>query len=155
MQAIVDESRKWVGTRFHHQGRVRKTTYSTGGCDCLGLLVGVAGALKLRSRQEGVLLASLDELHYGRIPDGKRLRQMLESHLLLLENEEAQPGDIALFRLDRNTQHVGILSDYSVGGLGVIHAYAPMQSVVEHRLDETWKEKIAGVFRVAEVDQKL
>ena len=35
--AIVTCARSWIGTRFHHQGRLKKTQSHKGGVDCLGL----------------------------------------------------------------------------------------------------------------------
>lgn len=56
------------------------------------------------------------------------------------------PGDLALFAIEGNPQHVGLLTDYE-GGLGVIHSYAPSRKVVEHRLDKKWQQRIVKVFR--------
>jgi hypothetical protein len=34
---FIAQARTWIGTPFHHQGRLKGV-----GCDCLGLIVGVA-----------------------------------------------------------------------------------------------------------------
>lgn len=137
---IVIEARRWLGTRFRHQGRRRASAHDPGGVDCLGLLIGVAEALTLQDRH-GALLSRADEVSYGHLPDGARLAERLGE--LLLPVERMREGDILLFRLDGNPQHLAIVSDY-----GIIHAYAPARRVVEHRLDAAWEEKIAGIFRV-------
>jgi hypothetical protein len=35
-------------------------------------------------------------------------------------------------------------------GIGVIHASAAEKKVIEHRLDDTWRGRIRGVYRFAE-----
>ncbi len=139
MNRLIEETRTWLGTPFHHQGRVKQV-----GCDCIGLIVGVAAVL---GRPE----ARYDRQDYGRLPDGNRLYHLLKEHCVEVSQGDMRPADIALFRFDSNPQHVGILSDYPGGGLGVIHAYAQARKVVEHYLDESWKAKIVAVFRWREV----
>lgn len=135
MNRFVEETRTWIGTPFHHQGRVKQV-----GCDCIGLIVGVAKAL-------GRIEAQSDRTDYGRMPDGSSLYQVLKEHCNEITVEDMQPADIALFRFDSNPQHVGVISDYPEGGLGVIHAYAQARKVVEHYLDESWRGRIVAVFR--------
>ncbi|MBL0320066.1 MAG: hypothetical protein IPP74_12385 [Alphaproteobacteria bacterium] len=42
-QKIISQARTWLGTPFHHQARLKGK-----GCDCLGLIVGVADELGLK-----------------------------------------------------------------------------------------------------------
>lgn len=147
---IVTAARGWLGTRFAHQGRVKATAQHKGGCDCLGLLVGVAKELGLR-RREGTALRALsdyDRTDYGHIPDGARLQFLLEEALVPVTVQEVEPGDILLFRFDGNPQHLAIVSDYPQG-LGIIHAYAEARKVIEHRLDEAWRGRIVRAYRFA------
>lgn len=148
---IALAARGWVGTRFTHQGRMKKTETHKGGVDCLGLLVGVAEELELRvlSAEFGeVPLSRFDSRDYGHNPECYRLRDVLAAVMEVVPFSEMQPGDIVLMRLETMPQHVGIISDYAGGGLGLIHAYAAARKVVEHRLDEVWRERIVGVYRV-------
>ena len=46
---FLREARSWVGTRYVHQGRVKRNAHNLGGCDCLGLLVGVVRELRMLS----------------------------------------------------------------------------------------------------------
>lgn len=140
---IVFTARTWLGTRFQHQGRVRRTAVHSGGCDCLGLLIGVARELKLRSRQGG-LLADLDCTDYGHQPDTAALVKMLGEHLC--EVPDISPGSIILMEVDGAARHLGIAAEYPGGELSVIHAYAPARKVVEHRLDPLWAGKVRQVF---------
>lgn len=143
---IVAEARDWVGTAFHHQGRLKKTDAHKGGCDCIGLIIGVARVLKIPYNQQ-LLIADCDISGYGRLPDGKKLYQALQYFLEEIPISKIQPADILLFRFDKNPQHVGFVSDYKEEKeLGLIHCYAQVRKVVEHRLDEVWKEKLVAAF---------
>jgi NlpC/P60 family putative phage cell wall peptidase len=137
---IVAQARTWLGTPFHHQARLKGK-----GCDCLGLIVGVVDELGLKDRN-GMKLAAYDEVTYSKEPDGAYLIQKLTGLLEEVPIAEARAGDLALFKVRENPQHLAILSDYE-GGLGMIHSFAPSRRVVEHRLDDEWKSKIIKVFR--------
>jgi hypothetical protein len=142
-QLIVTEARTWIGTGFAHQGRLRKTDTHSGGVDCLGLLIGIADALRLRDKQ-GLMIARQDRRDYTRCPDGEHLRAALADALMPVTR--LAMGTIALFSLEGNPQHVGIISDYHGGGYGLVHAYAPARKVVEHALDTCWQRRITALF---------
>ncbi len=95
---------------------------------------------------QGNPLAGYDEITYSKEPDGAYLIQKLTGLLEEVPIAEARAGDLALFKVRENPQHLAILSDYE-GGLGMIHSFAPSRRVVEHRLDDEWKSKIIKVFR--------
>lgn len=141
---VVACARSYIGTRFLHQGRLKKTTHHKGGVDCLGLLVEVARECNLRSKIGG-LLVDYDEFNYPHYPDTARLCEMLTTHLHEVEGR-FQPADIALFEVNGRAQHMGILSSFLLGE-GIIHAYAPARCVVEHALDAYWKNKIVAMYR--------
>ena len=140
-EQIITAARGWVGTRFAHQGRLKKTATHRGGVDCLGLLVGVANEL-------GLPLAQHDDVTYGHLPDERALYKKLSELLLPVDTLLMEAGDIVLLRVDGRAQHMGIVSAYGKSDFGLIHAYAPARAVVEHRLDEEWMQKVVGVFRV-------
>lgn len=141
--AIITEARSWLGTRFHHQGRVKATATHKGGVDCIGLVLGVADALHIKTKDgSGKLLSHFDEKGYHRLPDGHYLQAVLERHLHPLLVEDAKPGDILLFSFDKNPQHVGIRSE-----VGIIHCYAEARKVVEHRLDAVWQKRAVAAYR--------
>lgn len=144
--AIVACARGWIGTRFHHQGRLKKTAAHKGGVDCLGLLAGVARELNLLD-DKGAELAAADETNYPHYPDCTRLRRRLGGLLREIPESELRPGDVILLEIDRQPQHLAIVSDCG-NGLGLIHAYAPAKAVVEHTLDAGWRARIAAAFRV-------
>lgn len=143
---IVACARGWIGTRFHHQGRVKKTHAHKGGVDCLGLLVGVAAELHLCGR-DGLPLMLADECHYSHSPDTRYLRRRLADLLLDIPVSQANAGDVLLLSVDGNPQHLAITSE--LGNMqGLIHAYAPARAVIEHHLDTWWMERIEAVFRI-------
>ena len=137
---IVAQARTWLGTPFHHQARLKGK-----GCDCLGLITGVVGELGLQDRN-GQPLTGYDEVTYSKEPDGAYLTQKLTALLDEAPVAQAQPGDLALFTVRDNPQHLAILTDYE-GGLGMIHCYAQARRVVEHRLDDDWRQRLVKVFR--------
>lgn len=146
-QDIVTQARSWLGTRFHHQGRVKATQEHKGGCDCIGLVIGVLKELDIHGR-DGTPLWQYDQTGYGKFPDGQALQQALRKHLHIIPEEQLQPGDIALFLFEEEPQHVVIISDYE-DGLGMIHCYASARKVVEHRMDTLWQGRLVegyGLF---------
>ncbi len=146
-QQILTEARRWIGTRFAHQGRCRANGTHGGGVDCLGLLMGVAETLNLRDRH-GKPLTSYDRHDYPTHPDGNRLAASLAEALHPLAPQDIAPADIVLLRYEGNPQHLGIVSDYSRMAYGLIHAYAPAHKVVEHVLDDHWRSRMAAAFRL-------
>ena len=144
---IIHAARSWLGTRFQHQGRVKRSVQHHGGCDCLGLLLGVAEELDLRSR-DGSRLAALLIPAYGHAPDSHLLKAQLTHHLLEVSKEAVQSGDIGLFCIDGSARHLGIMAMYDADSYGLIHAYAPARRVVEHRMDAGWWQSLDAVYRV-------
>lgn len=134
--AFVAEARTYLRVPFRHTGRSRR------GVDCVGL---VAVALAAVGREVA------DRRDYGRAPVRDGLRQVLVDHF----GEpvaDAQPGDIALMRWHREGEtdlfnHVGILTDYPLGGLALLHALSANRQVVEHRMADPWPRRIVERFR--------
>ncbi|MFP3017550.1 MAG: hypothetical protein ACEY3E_01265 [Candidatus Tisiphia sp.] len=85
---IAAEARTWLGTKYHHQGRLKKSYASNGGVDCIGLIMGVAMELRLVGA-DGKLLAKFDETSYSPHPDGVRLKQFLDLHLKNFEEDKS------------------------------------------------------------------
>lgn len=134
-QAFIAEARTYVAeaVRFRHRGRSRH------GVDCAGLLLASMAAI-------GRPIADLEA--YGREPLGGGLRAMLVANLgEAIPKAEMQPGDVALMRFRGEPSHVGLLGDYLYGGLSLIHTFAQIRKVVEHRLDSEWNDYILEVFR--------
>lgn len=125
---IVNEARKWLGTPYHHQGRVLGH-----GVDCLGQITEVGKALDICHE---------DANDYGRMPEGNRLIETLRRlSPREMRPEQSEPGDILLFRFIRQPRHLAIRTDK-----GMIHAYAQAGKVVEHGLDERWLRQAITAF---------
>jgi NlpC/P60 family putative phage cell wall peptidase len=137
---IVIQARTWIGTPFHHQARLKGK-----GCDCLGLIVGVVDELGLKDKNDQPL-SGYDEVTYSKEPDGAYLMEKLTALLDEVPIVEARAGDLALFTVRNNPQHMAFLTDYE-DTLGMVHSYAPARRVVEHRLDDDWKSRLVKVFR--------
>lgn len=127
---IVDAARAWLRTPFAHQGRLLGV-----GCDCIGLVVGVAVAL-------GVPVE--DRAGYSREPQGRALRAALDAQLLRLD--EPVPGCVVLMRIGREERHVGIVARAPTGALSLIHAWAQSGEVIEHHLDDAWRRRIVQSY---------
>lgn len=139
-EKIVTAARRWLGTPFHHQGRVKGV-----GVDCAGLVIGVACEL-------GIM--DIDVTGYGHRPDDREMERLVRAHLDEIPLAEVAPGDVLLLLIDGHPQHLGILTDPGSGsgaGVGLIHAYAPARKVVEHRIDEVWASRIVAAFRFPQI----
>ena len=124
---IVTGARRWLGTPFHHQGRLKGV-----GVDCAGLILGVAAELGI---------AALDRRGYGRRPDSEELRRLCDEQMRRVALVDAQPGDVLLFEIAGQPQHLGFDTD-----IGLLHAYAPARRVVEHVLSEDWEQRLVAAF---------
>ena len=97
--AFLAELQTWEGVPYHHQGRSRF------GVDCVGL--GVAALLA-----QGIAVDAPTD--YSRAAQGQALLTQMEASGLLrpLPLDARAPGDVLVFRIRDNPQHVGIvLSD--------------------------------------------
>lgn len=133
MSAIVSAARSYLDVPFRHRGRSRR------GLDCIGLVV-VALADVGRS--------VADRKAYGRSPEADRLRVALVDEFGdPIPKDQLQVGDIVTMQWTGRPQHVGIVTDYLLGGLGLIHAEIANGRVVEHRLADPWPRRIIEGWR--------
>jgi cell wall-associated NlpC family hydrolase len=131
--ALIAAARSYLGVRFRHQGRSER------GVDCAGLIVVCLLAT-------GRVPADVEA--YGREPLNQGLRGMcVENFGEPIPKGGMQPGDVALMRFRGEPSHVGLVTDYPYDGLALIHAFAQVKKVVEHRLDSEWLGNIVEVFR--------
>lgn len=148
-EQVVASARQWLGTPFKHQGRTASSAQVKGGCDCIGLVLGVVENI-YQQRGIDMLCPQRSYLRknteYGRLPDGQKLKSGLEQHLHPVSVAELKPADILLCRLDGNPQHVALVTEYAYGGLGMIHAYAQAHKVVENRLDDMWQSSVVSAY---------
>lgn len=118
---VVAEARAWIGTPVQWQQAVKGR-----GCDCRGLVAGVARALGL---PEGEALPAR-VMDYGRAVPVYRLNAGLVATFDRVP--EMAPGDVLLLRMGGTAQHLGVFT-----GPGVVHAYGRGQRHVLHRVIET------------------
>ncbi|HWA00166.1 MAG TPA: NlpC/P60 family protein [Caulobacterales bacterium] len=133
-EAILAESRAWIGTPYQHQASAKHA-----GCDCLGLVRGVWRAL----------YGDEPEAPPGYTPDwaersgGETLLAAARRHLVQIAVDAAAPGDVLLFRMhaDAPIKHAAILDE----DRRIIHAYWG-RAVVRSRLAPWWRARLAAAF---------
>lgn len=145
---IVNAARRYLGVRYLHQGRIDiNAAPQHQACDCIGLVIAAAQHMNARTPLTNADIASIDEQNYPMLPDEQRLIYMMQKHLRPRDISDIQEGDIALFRMGKRAQHLGIITDYAAPQhKGVIHCYRNSGKVVEHHLDEKWRSRITALF---------
>lgn len=132
-------ARKYLGVTFLHQGRSPAI-----GIDCVGLV-------QLAARDCGIVMP--DWTDYGRNP----AHGILESRLVAaLGNPimSLSPGCIVSIDFKGETRHLAIVGEHLLGGLSLIHTASNVKhgrelgKVVEHTLNETWRKRITGIYRI-------
>jgi NlpC/P60 family len=121
---VVEVARSWISTPYHDNAMVKGH-----GVDCATLLVAVF--------QEAGLTAPIDipayspqwHLHRG---EEKYMNEVLR-HAKEISQEDAQPGDVVLYRIGRLYAHGAIIVDWPVE---VIHAEKAVGKVVSARAFE-------------------
>ena len=126
MNKTIKEARTWIGTPFHHQGRVKSV-----GVDCAGLIVGVARELGIFDHQF---------VGYGREPNNGMLEKELSKYCERINS--IKPGCILLMRFKTEPQHLAIYTDENT----IIHAYQSIGKCIEHTLDEKWNRRIVSCW---------
>lgn len=125
-ELVVASARAYLGTKYHHQGRLIRV-----GVDCIGILVGVG-------RTCGAEIE--DCTNYSNQPDGKTLIEQCEKNLK--REDGVVPGRIGIFAFDSGMpQHAAIFTPY-----GMIHTYTRVRKVVEHVYDEYWQKRLHSVW---------
>lgn len=150
-EQIVTEARTWIGTRYVHQASVKGA-----GCDCIGLVAGVAEALGLPEAKAW----KLDHRYrgYAPTPVANLLVDACDVYLDKITPAQARLGDVMLFAFMKLPMHFGIISQErhelvvmcrasTLMPMMVIHAYAPAKKVVENSIDAKWLNRIVGAYR--------
>jgi len=150
---VVAAARKYLGLPIRHQGR-------TDALDCVGLVLAVAEDLALLDVSGQPILRA----QYANYPSQpvnafvhseciRRLDVRMVPTLrdsLTKVRHELEPGNIVTIRLPSVPCHTAIVT-WLYREPGIIHAYSPVGKVVEHRLDQHWIHRIAGVFAFPDV----
>jgi NlpC/P60 family putative phage cell wall peptidase len=106
---IVAEASEWLRTPFHWQQSVKGA-----GCDCKGLVAGIARELGMPEAQS--IYASMMADHSGRVDERLLIRGLAET---MIRTTDPQPGDVLLLRMGGKPQHLAIHA-----GERLIHCYA-------------------------------
>jgi cell wall-associated NlpC family hydrolase len=125
---IVAAARKELGTPFKHQARLSGVAL-----DCVGLASIVARNW----------YTPVEPLAYGRTPDNGMLQMWLGRQYFLETADEMQAGDFLLMRFGKEPQHMAIFT-----GSTIIHAYQSIGKVVEHGMDEKWRNRVVKIYRM-------
>lgn len=134
MHDVVETARAWVGTPFHWGGSVRGT-----GCDCKGLIAGVA-------RDLGRIEANSFEALF--IGYGNRSNpDMLQTGMARLFDpvSEKRPGDLMLLNINGKPLHLAIY----IGDGRMIHTYSKSArpEVKNVPMGTYWSEKVHSIWR--------
>lgn len=146
---VVAEARTWIGTPWQHQAMCKGV-----GCDCIGYLAGVALALGLADARPQMRDPAFRG--YGRDPNPAVLLRACAEYLDPVPVREADLGDVLLMRVPRGVyaQHFGIVSRMDNGAPSyMLHATSAIpRRVVENRIDDAWRARIAAAYRFRGVD---
>ncbi len=114
-QAVMAEAESWIGTPFHHQGRVKGRQ---GGVDCAMLLLEVflaAGVVQAEPQARALSYSMQWHLHR----EEERYLKMIEI-MGGRPVDMPQPGDVALWKMGRAYSHGAIALRWPC----IIHAAA-------------------------------
>lgn len=140
--SVVDEVRSWIGTPYHHMGRVKGA-----GVDCAMLPAEVYAACSLIPPQEVNFYPMDWSLHRG----GERYLEQVLEHAA--EVDEPLPGDLVLWRYGRCLAHGAIVVSWprivhAVVRIGVIlddgdtcaHAFNRLGGPREKHFYSLWRK---------------
>lgn len=103
------------------------------GIDCGGLVV-------LAYSDCGIELGDIEG--YTRHPWRDGLVKALGASLKVVDGPIV-PGDVLLFRITKEPQHIALATDK-----GMIHAHLGDNGVVEHGIDNYWKDRFIRAYRL-------
>lgn len=132
---ILAAARSCLQTPFVHQGRIPGMAL-----DCAGLVIAVAQAIGAEC---------VDQDGYSRSPSHGLLECALDEQPCLerIPAAERQPGDVLLIRFSGDPQHLAIHT-----GENIIHSYAAVGLVCEHRLSSDWAARIVCAYRFKDME---
>lgn len=132
---IVNLARTWIHTPYLHQGRTRQ------GIDCAGLVIRIF-------QDEG--LTDYDVNGYSRTPSDAMMRRVLKDICVEVLFDQLKPTDIMHMSFERQPRHLAIVT--MINPIRILHADSEAGEVVEHLLDNKWKTRFRGAYRVPGVE---
>lgn len=144
--AIIAEAREWIDTPYHHQAGIKGV-----GCDCIGLVAGVAFELDLAHCCDNHG-PEWEKYHgYSMTPDPRLMRQGLTEFMTMIKKDDAEPGDVLWLRSMGGAlgQHLAILTDVGT----IVHAYRMIGRVVETRMTDMLEQaRMLAAWRYPKVE---
>jgi NlpC/P60 family putative phage cell wall peptidase len=116
-EKIVAEAQSWLGTKWHHEGRVKGA-----GVDCAQFLIGVYVAAGLVPEFQTSHYPPDWHLHRD---ERRFLSYLLQYAVPVGADDTPQPGDIVMFRYGRHAAHGSIVIGWPV----IIHAWRDVGAV--------------------------
>ena len=132
---VIRKAREYLKVPFVHQGRSRH------GLDCAGLCVVVGLDLGLLTKEDNFF-------EYGRVPNPRVMRDVLNKRGKRTRWVEAQPGDVILMgSVGYNMPcHLAILLDGDKQKHRIIHSFFDAGGVVETEMSQDWINKVICAF---------
>ena len=150
-EEFVEQCRRYIGVRFHRQGRSRH------GMDCAGLPAVAAHDLGISDGAEKIQ-------DYAPVPFGQQLerycklfmRQVPYNRLQRLSGQ-IKPADILLFWVETEgvPRHLGVYSGVNESNRPcMVHSYAQEnRGVIEVPINDYWRMRIHSVYRIKEFSE--
>jgi hypothetical protein len=153
---IIQTARTWLGTKFHHQGRIKQNKQNLGGCDCAGLIIGIGNEIDIKPHNKS--LNEYDVIQYGRTHKRNQLNNAL-AHCFE-QTTIISRGTILVFQINPDLQHCAIVSEINEptnlknltiqpqtqNPIKIIHCDAKAKKVVENNISDSWLRKIIGTY---------
>lgn len=137
-QQVVDAARRWVGTKWRHQGRSL-----VHGIDCAGLVIAIAKELDI---------STFDIYNYQRDPQNDNFIAHFRREMTKRPIADRMPGDILLMRDNMFTCH-SVVYDIVDGAEMIIHAYARRRKVVEEPYSKDWQDHTTHCFSFKDLEE--
>lgn len=129
---VIRVARTYIGTPFHHLGRVKKH-----GIDCVGIILGVAKELEIP------LVIHPDFERYGRRTKNLSLLEYMDEQFVKIEQRKV--GSIAVSWYDQRTKepsHLGIMTS-----IGMIHTNGHLMISIEEHWSPKWATRIVSFYK--------
>lgn len=137
---IIAEARTWVGTPWVHQACCKGA-----GVDCLHFIAGVVRNVGSEIAER--FFANPAWHNYGREPAAADLFAACDELSDRIDPASALPADVLVFRVGRHPMHFGFLTAPD----RVMHSWVAAGRVVEHRLDDSWRNRVVRAYRLREL----
>ena len=133
---FIETARTWIGVPYKQSGSHRN------GANCIGLLIGIAREAGLETIAE----EAAPHADFAHPPESGAILKIMKEYLNKIPMSDSLPGDIMLFKIGREPQHIALLTEFGI----ILHADIHSGKTVEHKLPETWRP--IAVFRIKELD---